>query len=53
MADILNAYIFKCIFQIETRILIQFSLYCVHEGPIDNRAALVQAVAWRQTGDKQ
>ena len=33
-------------------ILIRISLKFVPEGPIDNKAALVQGMAWRQTGDK-
>ena len=30
----------------------QFSLKFVPKGPIDNKSALVQAMAWRRTGDK-
>ena len=33
-------------------ILIKISLKFVPEGPIDNIPALVQIMAWRQTGDK-
>ena len=33
-------------------ISIQISLKFVSEGPIDNKAALVQVMAWRQTGNK-
>ena len=33
-------------------ILIQISLKFVPKGPIDNKAALVQVLACRQTGDK-
>ena len=33
-------------------ILIQISLKFFHKGPIYNKAALVQIVAWRRTGDK-
>ena len=34
-------------------ILIQISLKFVPKGPIDNKAALVQVMAWRRTDDKQ
>ena len=44
---------FKCNFMTEKCfILIQISLKFVSEGPIDNKAALVQVMAWRQTGNK-
>ena len=33
-------------------ILIRVSLKFVPSGPIDNKAALVQVMAWRRTGDK-
>ena len=33
-------------------ILIQISLNFVSKSPIDNEAALVQVMAWPQTGDK-
>ena len=33
-------------------ILIKISLIFVAKGPIDNKSALVQVVAWYQTGDK-
>ena len=32
-------------------ILIQISLKFVHKGPIDNKWALVQVMAWSRTGD--
>ena len=41
--------IFKCIFMDEKSIRI--SLKFVPKGPIDNKAALVQVMAWRQTCD--
>ena len=45
--------IFKCIFMNKNScILIQFSLNLVSMGPIDNKAALVQVMAWRRTSDK-
>ena len=45
--------IFKCIFVNEKFcILIKISLNFVLKGPIDNKAALVQVMAWRRTGDK-
>ena len=34
------------------RIPIQISLKFVPRSPIDNKAALVQVMAWRRTGDK-
>ena len=34
------------------RILIRFSLKFVPTGPIDNKRASVQVIAWRQIGDK-
>ena len=33
-------------------ILIRISLNFVPDGPIDNKLALVQVMAWRRTGDK-
>ena len=33
-------------------ILIKFSLRYVRKGPIDNKRALVQIMAWRRSGDK-
>ena len=53
MAIILADNIFKCIFLNEnSRILIQISLKFVPKTPFDNKPALVQVMAWRQTGDK-
>ena len=53
MAAILADDNFKWIFLIENdRILIKNSLKFVPRSPIDNKAALVQIIAWRQTGDK-
>ena len=44
---------FKCIFLNENvRILIKISLKFVPKGPINNNPALVQIMAWRQSGDK-
>ena len=34
------------------RIQIRVSLKLVPKGPIDDKAVLVQAMAWRRTGDK-
>ena len=43
----------KCIFMNEKFYLsIQIPLMFVPMGPIDNFAALVQAMAWRRTGEK-
>ena len=45
--------IFKLIFLNENdRILIKISLKLVPKGPIDNKPALVQVMAWRRTGDR-
>ena len=45
--------IFKCIFLNENAwILISISLKFVPKGPINNIPALVQIMAWHQTGDK-
>ena len=53
MATNLADDIFKCIFINEKFcILIRISLKFVPRGPIDNRPALVQVMAWHQTGDK-
>ena len=44
---------FKCTFMNENFcILIQVSLKLVLKGPIDNKPALVQVMAWCRTGDK-
>ena len=53
MVAILADDIFNCIFLNENdRIPIQISLKYVPSSPIDNKLALVQAMAWRRTGDK-
>ena len=53
MAAILADNIFKCIFLNENdRIVISISLKFVPRSPIDNKAALVQVMAWHWTGDK-
>ena len=53
IAAILADDIFKRIFLNENvKILIQISLQFVPRGPIDNKSALVQVMAWRRTGDK-
>ena len=53
MAAILADDILKCIFLIENpRISIKISLKFVPKGPIDNKSALVQVMAWCRTGDK-
>ena len=53
MAAILADDNFKCTFLNENdRILFQISLKIVPWSPIDNKPALVQGMAWRQTGDK-
>ena len=45
--------IFECIFINEkVCILKRISLEFVPMGPIDNKPALIQAMAWRRTGDK-
>ena len=53
MAAILADDIFKCIFLNENdRIPIQISLTFVPRSHIDNKPALVQAMAWRRIDDK-
>ena len=53
MAAILADDILKCIFMnAKLRILIPISLMFVPKGPIDNKSALVQVMAWCWTGDK-
>ena len=53
MADILSDDILNCIFLHKNeRIPIQISLTYVPRSPVDNKPALVQVMAWRQTGDK-
>ena len=53
MAVILADNIFKWIFLNENgRIQIQISPKFVPKSPIDNKTALVQVMAWCQTGDK-
>ena len=53
MADILADYIFKCIFLNENdKIPIQNSMKLVLRSLIDNNWALVQVMAWHQTGNK-
>ena len=53
MAAILADDIFKCIFLNEKFcIVIWISLKFVPKGPIDNKWALVQVMAWHRTGDK-
>ena len=43
----------KCIFMDEKFFIsIRISLKFVPKGPIDNKVALVQVMAWRRTGDK-
>ena len=53
IAAILADEIFKRIFLNENfRISIKISLKFVPKGPIDNKSALVQVMAWHWTGDK-
>ena len=53
MAAILADDIFKCIFLNENvRISIKISLKFLPNGPIDNKLALVQVMAWHHAGDK-
>ena len=53
MAAIVADDIFKCIFLNENDgIAIKMSLKCVPRSPIDNKPALVQAMAWCRAGDK-
>ena len=53
MAAILADDNFKCIFLNENdRIRTKISLKFIPRSPIDNKPALVQAMAWRWTGNK-
>ena len=53
MATILTEDIFQSIFMNETFcISIWIPLKFVPKGPINNKSALVQVMAWRRTGDK-
>ena len=53
MATILAANIFKCIFLNKNdKIPIPIAMKLVLRIPIDNKPALVQVMAWHQTGDK-
>ena len=51
MAAILADDIFKCLYE-NDRIPIRISLKFAPWRPIDNKAALVQVMAWHRTGDK-
>ena len=44
--------IFKSIFNESVWISITISLKFIPKGPIDNKSALVQVVAWHRTGEK-
>ena len=52
MAEIVADDLLKCIFANKYIIPIQISLKLVPRSPIDNKAALVQGMAWSRTGDK-
>ena len=53
MVVISSIDIFKCIFLNEKIFIsIKISLKFVAEWPVDNKAALVQMMAWRRIGDK-
>ena len=53
MTTILVEEILKCIFVNEKfRILIRISPKFIPMGPIGNKSALVQVMAWSRTGDK-
>ena len=53
MATILADDILNCIFLNDNdRIPIHISLKYVSRGPIDNKPALVQVMAWSRTDDK-
>ena len=53
MAAVLADDIYKCIFLNENvRIPIQISLKLVPRIPTENKASLVQVIAWHRTGDK-
>ena len=53
MTTILAGDKFKCIFSNENYIIpIRISLKFVPIGPVDNKSALAQVMAWRRTGDR-
>ena len=53
MAAILADDTFKCIFlNVNDEISIKISLKFVPRSPVENKPALVQAMAWRRIGDK-
>ena len=53
MATISACGIFKCIFMNEKFcILIRMSPKFLPKGPINNKSALVQVMAWHRSGDK-
>ena len=53
MAAVLTDDICICIFLNENdNIPIEISLKLVPRGPINNKSAFVQVMAWRRTGDK-
>ena len=53
MSAILTDVIFNCIFLNQNDIIpIQISLKYDPRSPFDNKSALVQVMAWRQTGNK-
>ena len=53
MGAIIEDGIFKCIFLNENdRIPIRISAKFVARGPVANKPAFVQVMAWRRTGDK-
>ena len=53
MAAILVDDIFKCIYMNEKLLMLTgISLKFLPKGPIDNKSALVEAMAWRRAGDK-
>ena len=53
MATILTDDILKCILlNLNDRIPLQISLKFVSRGPIDNKPALAQVMAWHRIGDK-
>ena len=53
MAAILAGDIFNCIFLNQNNIIpIQISLKYVPRSPFDNKSALVQVMAWCQTGNE-
>ena len=52
MATISQTTISNAFWRMKSFVLIRISLKFIPKGPIDNKPALCQLMAWRRTGDK-